>query len=342
MSQIIQLSDWKDQKSWDEFVSSRADGTCYHLYGWRRAFENGLGYQTRYFAETKDGLIVGVLPVAFVSSKFFGKSVVSLPFCSYGGAIGEDLDVINRLNKAALEFSISVNAKYFETRNVNSEALSTTDTNLYVTFRKEMPHGPPDLSFIPSKRRNMVRKGTNAGLNSKVVDDLDGFYELYFENARAHGTPALPKRFFTELKAGLGSAIDILFVLTSDSRAVSCIMSFYCNGVVHAGYAGEVGRAREIGANDFKYWSLYSHAKQRGCTIFDLGRSKVGTGSFEFKRLWGLTPSSIVHTQQLISGHVIPKNNPTNPKFALAIKIWPRLPKPLTRFLGPKLIHGLG
>ena len=342
MTENREIVDWHDAAIWDAFVNSQINGTCYHLYGWRRAFEKGLGYETRYLAETLDGAIVGVLPIAFVSSRIFGKSVVSLPFCSYGGAIGISDDVIKRLNKYASQFALSVQSKYFETRIVERAVLSAEDKSLYVTFRKEIPEGPPDLSFIPSKRRNMVRKGVSAGLNAMVKDDLDSFYELYFENARTHGTPALPKIFFVELRLGLGNAMDILFVSTAEGCPISCIMSFYSRGSVHAGFAGEASIARATGANDFKYWSLYVHAKERACTVFDLGRSKVGTGSFEFKRLWGLVPSPIVHVQELFSVHEAPKNNPTNPKFALAIKIWPKLPKLLTRWLGPKIIDGLG
>ena len=37
------------------------------------------------------------------------------------------------------------------------------------------------------------------------------------------------------------------------------------------------------------------HAARRGCTRFDFGRSKLGTGAFAFKKNWGFEPEPIVH-----------------------------------------------
>lgn len=343
MKSLIEINDATGSIGWDKYVKSHPNGTCFHLYGWREALEQGLGYQSQFFVATIGDDIVGVFAVACVKSLLFGTSVVSLPFCSYGGLLADSDEIAQVLEKAAADFSIARNAKYLETRVLSVLNSGETDSgSLYQTFRKSIPAGDADLSFLPSKRRNMVRKAIKFGLNASVESNLKSFYELYFENARAHGTPALPERFFTILVSSLGDAVDILFVKNLEGIAVSCIMSFYYNGVVHAGFAGELPIARELCANDFKYWSLYKHAKQRQCTVFDLGRSKIGSGSYEFKRLWGLSPQPIDHRYSLISAVTPPSNNPNNPKFALAIRVWPLIPRPITRWLGPKIIHGLG
>ena len=99
----------------------------------------------------------------------------------------------------------------------------------------------------------MVRKAINAGLQWRVEQDIERFFHLYAENARAHGTPALPKKFFSKLSVALGSSSDILFVFDAQGQAISAIMSFYDKGVVHAGFAGELPAARGLAANDFKY-----------------------------------------------------------------------------------------
>lgn len=337
----FEVSDIRSAAQWDDYVAKHPDATCFHLYGWRKALETKLGYETRYFGATHRGSLVGILPVAFVSSKLFGTSLVSLPFCSYGGAVADNSSVTTFLNDAAVAFATSKNAGYYEKRIVGS-ASSPVQDHTYFTFRKAIPAGSAEMTFMPSKRRNMVRKAITAGLTWDVSRDVDKFFHLYAENARAHGTPALPKQFFTCLLESLGSAVDILFVYDKSGQPISCIMSFFDKGVVHAGFAGEIKVARGLAANDFKYWSLYQFAKQRDCKVFDLGRSKVNTGSFDFKKLWGLEPSPITHEVHLISMKEKPTNNPNNPKFAMAIRVWAKLPRFVVDRLGPSIIHGLG
>src|SRR5690606_19416991 len=108
--------------------------------------------------------------------------------------------------------------------------------------------------------------------------DVNRFFELYADNMRRHGTPALPKKFFRDLKARLGDSCDVLTVTDSTGRPLSSVMTFYFRGEVLPYYAGDRVDARSWAANDFKYWELMRRATERGCTLFDFGRSKVGTG----------------------------------------------------------------
>jgi hypothetical protein len=41
------------------------------------------------------------------------------------------------------------------------------------------------------------------------------------------------------------------------------------------------------------------------------------------------------------SGAPLPDVNPDNPKFAAAIRLWRRLPLPLTRMIGPAIVKYL-
>jgi len=338
----LRIQDIRDPAIWDKFVAEQPTATCFHWYGWRGALEDTLGYKTRYMGAFEGEHLVGIHPQAHVRSRIFGTSAVSLPFCSYGGPAGADPQALALLQQEAIQFARSQGASYLETRSLNPVETTHAVSDTYFTFRKAMPEGEANLTFLPSKRRNMVRKAINAGLQWRVEPDIDRFFHLYAENARAHGTPALPKRFFRRLTEGLGTSTDILFVFDAQGQAISAIMSFYNKGIVHAGFAGELPAARGLAANDFKYWSLYQHAKLRGCTMFDLGRSKVNTGSYEFKKLWGLTPSPITHGYELFTRESPPANNPNNPKYALAIKVWSRLPRVLVDRVGPLVIHGLG
>jgi hypothetical protein len=80
----------------------------------------------------------------------------------------------------------------------------------------------------------------------------------------------------------------------------------------------------------------------RGCKVFDYGRSKQGTGSFDFKKNWGFVPTPLHYEYRLYRGDSIPQNNPANPKYRAFIALWRRLPISLANQLGPFIVRNLG
>jgi FemAB-related protein (PEP-CTERM system-associated) len=100
--------------------------------------------------------------------------------------------------------------------------------------------------------------------------------------------------------------------------------------------------ARALAANDFKYWELMREACERGCRVFDYGRSKRGTGSFDFKKNWGFEPQPLHYEYLLVKGRRLPDVNPLNPKYRLFIKAWQRLPLALANLIGPHIVKSLG
>jgi len=75
---------------------------------------------------------------------------------------------------------------------------------------------------------------------------------------------------------------------------------------------------------------------------FDFGRSKRGTGAFDYKRYWGFEPESLHYQYCLIRAAAIPDVNPLNPKYRLMVAAWKRLPLPLANALGPRIASQLG
>ena len=107
-------------------------------------------------------------------------------------------------------------------------------------------------------------------------------------------------------------------------------------------YAGDTIAARELAANDFKYWDLMRRACERGCRVFDYGRSKRGTGSFDFKKNWGFEPTPLHYEYRLFRGDAVPQNNPSNPKYRALISVWQKLPRRLVNVVGPLIVRNLG
>jgi FemAB-related protein (PEP-CTERM system-associated) len=188
----------------------------------------------------------------------------------------------------------------------------------------------------------MVRKGAKHGLVSAIDADTRRFFSLYADNMHRHGTPPLSRRYFERLIDTFGGDCEVLVVEDGHGEAVSAVLSFYFRGGVLPYYAGDSVRARELAANDFKYWELMRRAAERGLDWFDYGRSKRGSGSFDFKKNWGFEATPLAYEYRLLTRDTLPENNPSNPRYRAMIAVWRRLPRPLVNALGPRIVRHLG
>lgn len=332
-----------DRASWEAFVGTCPEATFFHKIGWKDITERVLRHRTHYLLAERGGQIVGVLPLAEVKSLLFGHSVVSLPFAAYGGAAALDADATHALHEAAVEVARACGASHLELRNLVRKEPDWPLQDLYFTFRKPIqPDDEANMLAIPRKQRAMVRKGIQRNLRSEIDTNADRFFELYADNVHRHGTPPLSKRYFDALFETFGADCDALIVLSPQGKPVSGVLSFYFRDEILAYYGGDLTDARDLAANDFKYWQLMCHARARGCRLFDYGRSKRDTGPYDFKKNWGFTPEPLAYEYKLLKRDTVPQNNPANPKYAMFIAAWRRLPRGVANAIGPSIVRNLG
>ncbi len=332
-----------DAPRWDQFVQGCPDATFFHRAGWRDIVERVFRHRAHYLLAERDGALCGVLPLAEVRSRWFGHALASLPFCVYGGPAATDAAADQALIDAAVELGRALRVSHLELRNRTTKRPDWPRQDLYATFRKALAGDETaNMLAIPRKQRAMVRKGIGHGLRSEIDATPDRFFDLYANNVHRHGTPALPKRYFAELARIFADACEILTVTDAHGRPVSGVVSFYFRDEVLPYHAGDTAAARGLAANDFKYWELMRRACARGVRVFDYGRSKRGTGSYDFKKNWGFAPAPLAYEYRLYGGAAIPQNNPLNPKYRALIALWRRLPRPVANALGPLIVRNLG
>jgi FemAB-related protein (PEP-CTERM system-associated) len=127
-----------------------------------------------------------------------------------------------------------------------------------------------------------------------------------------------------------------------NGEIVASVLSFYWRDEVVPYYGGGMPIARDVAGNDFMYWNLMQCAAARGCRIFDFGRSKLGTGAYDFKKNWGFTAQPLPYEYRLYESSELPDNNPLNPKYQLFIKMWKKMPLALANLIGPHIVRNLG
>ena len=339
----LALGDARAAARWDEFVRACPEASFCHLSGWGRALEGVFGHETHFLQALDGERLTGVLPLAHVKSRLFGNSLTSLPFCVYGGVAALDAASAQALDDAADTLARRLAVPHLELRQTESRHPEWPRQELYVTFRKRLePTEEANMNAIPRKQRAMVRKGIKNGLTSTLDAGMERFFALYASNVHRHGTPALPRRWFEALQREFGKDFEVHTVCAPDGRPLSSVIAFYFRDEVLPYYAGDDEAARGLAANDFKYWALMRHALARGASVFDYGRSKRGTGPFDFKKNWGFEPQPLHYEYRLYHRDTVPQNNPSNAKYKLMIQAWRRLPLPVANWLGPFIVKSLG
>lgn len=341
--QRLARSDENGKRLWEEFVRDNSDATFFHRVEWLAIQEDIFGHRAHFLYAEGDGRLEGILPLAEVRSWLFGNSLVSLPFASYGGVVARTEGAALALVVEAQRLARELRVDFLELRNTSRRHAEWPTQELYVAFRMSIPAVLDDkMLCIPQKRRNMIRKAQKQGLRAVPNDSVERFFPVFAANARDHGTPTLPRVYFEQLTKSFGSDCAILSVDDANGRCISSIMCFFHRGEVLAYYAGELPEARKLAANDLKYWEVMKWAQARGCIRFDIGRSKRGTGSFDFKTLWGFTAHPLYYQYALNGRDSVPQNNPSNPKYRLMIRAWQRLPLPVANVIGPLVVRALG
>jgi FemAB-related protein (PEP-CTERM system-associated) len=332
-----------DERQWDDFVLAHPGGTFFHLSGWRRVIERAFRHPTYYLVAERGGSIAGVLPLAHVKSRLFGSSLISNAFAVRGGPIAVDAESLHALEGAALGLMEELAVPVLELRDFSaSRADWSSRSDLYAMFRRALdPSAERNMKSIPRKQRAMVRKGIHNQLRSEIDDNVDRLYRIYAESVHRLGTPVFAESYFQILRKEFSDASDVVTV-SYNGRAVASVLNFYFRDEVLPFYGGGVRAARELAANDFMYWEVMRRACERGYRVFDFGRSKVGTGSYAFKRNWGFEPTPLIYQFRLAPGRPPPDLNPLNPKLALLIAAWKRLPLRLAMRLGPLIVRGIG
>jgi len=329
---------------WDAFVMAHPQATFFHRSGWLRVIESVFGHRGFFLYAERDGAIEGVLPLAEVKSWLFGHAVTSLPFAVYGGVAALNDEAAAALEAEAEAIARGQGAEHLEYRYLGpTRHADWPRQDLYVTFRKEiLPEEEANMLAIPRKQRAMVRKGIKNELRAEIDANVDRFFDLYADNVHRHGTPAMPKKYFQALLDEFGPDAEVLTVTAPDGKPLSTVLTFYFRDEVLPYYAGDDEAARDLAANDFKYWELMRRACARGLKVFDYGRSKQGTGPCAFKKNWGFEPQPLSYEYRLFKRDSIPQNNPNNPKYQLMIKAWRKLPVGFANWLGPFIVKNLG
>jgi FemAB-related protein (PEP-CTERM system-associated) len=336
----VRLFEPNDAGRWIDYVAEHRAATLFHDRRWLEAVEKAYGCRGCHLIAERGGRVAGVLPLTLIASPLLGRSLVSTAFGIGGGIVADDEETVAALGAQAIALGRRRGVNYVELRGGPAPGEGWIEkSGLYESFEKEMPADADKIrDWLPRNRRAEVKKSlrideANEG-SFRLDASVDDFYAVYSAALRNLGTPVMPKKFIRLLKEKFGDDADIALV-ERNGKPVTGLLSFWRPGRVMPYYIGGDETGRNMRAYDYLYYSLMRRAVARGITLFDFGRSKVGSTHSKTKGFWGFEPRPLVYHVALIRAEELPNVNPNNPKFARFVELWKKLPLPLANFLGP-------
>jgi FemAB-related protein (PEP-CTERM system-associated) len=322
-----------DRAEIERFLEGRPEVQPFHLPVWFDAVERGCGQKAHWLVAERGGAVEGVLGLSHVRSPLFGSALVSAGFGVGGGIVGAGAEA---LAEAAWALAERLGCGSVELRGGLLPGGWERRQGVYFDFARDLPADDEAiLKAIPRKQRAEIRRSLGFDLEVAIGRGLDAHYRVYSESVRNLGTPVFPRRLF---EAALEALDADIVTVSKDGAPLASVLSFYHQGIVYPYWGGGTAGARAWRGNDRLYYELMRHAARRGCTRFDFGRSKAGTGAFAFKKNWGFEPQPLVYA---VRGEAR-ETNPASPKYRLQVAAWKKLPLWLANRLGPPLARGLG
>ncbi len=328
---------------WAAYVQRRQTLPSRHP-GWLAALAKGLKHKPYCVEALLGGQLVGLLPLCYVRSLLFGRFLVSLPYLNTGGVLADDEKIAMALIDRAVELADRLKVRHLELRHekpIEHPALTQTLTTK-VHMRLALPSGSERLwkDFDP-KVRNQIRKGEKAGLTvhwgSREL--LGEFYAVFARNMRDLGTPVFGRKLFDSILLEFAGDAE-LCVVRSASRPIAAALLVHGPGTTEVPSASSLRSHNATNANMFMYWHLLQRAIARGQGVFDFGRSSRDSNTFRFKKQWGAEPEPAAWQYYVRQGSASDMRRESG-KYDRMVRIWRRLPLPVTRWIGPSIVRGI-
>ena len=341
------LADVRERRRIADFVRAHPDATPFHLPEWITAVAVGCGQRAHcLIAEGATGTLAGILPLVEIGSPLFGRALVSSGFGVGGGPLTALDSAVAPLVEAGWALAARLRCPTMELRGGPEPGPEWhIDRTTYLGFARDLAaDDDAELLAIPRKQRAEVRKALNAGLTVTHGSDpalRRAHYAIYAESVRNLGTPVFPRRLFGAVLDAFGNDADITLV-EHEGRPVASVLSLYFNGTVYPYWGGGSRAARALRANERLYFALMGRARARGCTRFDFGRSKTGTGPAAFKKNFGFDPVPLGYATRTAEGAAPREINPMNPRYRMQVALWRKLPLWIANRAGPLIASGLG
>ena len=331
-----------DPTAWNRYVREHPQGTFYHRFEWLPLIARVFRHRVLPYAAVADARIVGVLPLVYVRSKFFGRVFVSMPYVNYGGILADSVETEQALWNAAIRTAEECGAGSVEARHLNPHPFIAQAKQHKVGMTLPLAASiEAQWKGFNAKLRNQIRKSELSGLSIRVGGgtEVGAFYDVFARNMRDLGTPVYSRQLFESLLHTFPEACRV-FTVRDDRHVVAGAIAVAHRDTLEVPWAASRRDALPRCPNHRLYWELIQHAIKAGFRQFDFGRSSPGSGPFKFKAQWGAKEVPQFWEYWTATGE-LPNLSPQNPRYSMAVRAWKQLPLSVANWIGPSIVRNI-
>ena len=340
------------KEEWNRFLSESENASFASLFDWKAVYEEVFGFKTFYILIKDDKKIRGILPLILIKSPLIGKGsfLISTPYITQSGIClnGFSVDptpVIDRLSQLIKDCG----ARYVEIRQIipfMSDTLFTRKDNF--TFQIDLSKGAEKLweGFTP-KVRNQIRKAQKSGIEIVTGKDkyfIDSFYHVFSKRMKELSFPAYPKKYIESIIKNFNNNSRIILARYK-GKIIGGMLLISFSDTLSNPYAATLVEYNSLCPNNLMYWEAIQQGARDGFSVFDMGRSQAGRGTYEFKKQWGAEPIQLYYQYLFAEDEKENRekffNLEESPLFNIYSFVWRRLPTTVTNLIGNYLVKQL-
>jgi hypothetical protein len=337
-----------EDRRWAEFVESHPHASVFHTPPYLEALRRTYGYAPHVYttASREDPLTNGVV-LCQVSSWLTGSRLVSVPFADHCEPLVRDANDLTAIMSAVRKTVEDAKLKYAQIRAVRphvGSAAASEERRVFAFHTLDLT--PPLDRLFSGLHRTCIQRPVQRAEREGISHEsgrserlLLQFYSLLVATRRRHGLPPQPMRWFENLAACFGDRLTV-HVASRGGQPLAAILTLRHRNVLVYKYGASDERFHRLGVMPFLLWKAICDAKDRGLTLFDLGRTDPdNAGLAIFKERLGATRSTLTYVRWARTGGRISRNKP---RVGAAARVFARLPDELLVAAGKLFYRHMG
>jgi len=342
---IAQLNE--KTEAWNTYVDNNPSACIHHLSQWNTILKKSYNHECFYlYARDETNRIVGVLPLVRLKSRLFGDLIVSMPFFQRGGAIADHPQIEKMLIQAANDKAQLLAVQHIEYRDDIKHSTMPSQSHK-VNMVLTLPDSKQQLwKSFNAKLRSQIKRPQREDLQVSFghSEQLDDFYSVYARNMRDLGSPLHSKSFINNILQAFPDH-SWLVTIKHKGKPVSAGFLLAYKETMEIPLASTIKNVNHMSVNMLLYWEILQFAINKNYRHFDFGRSSKNAGTYRFKKQWGARAKPLYWHYWLNTDNntdaTLPELNPSNPKFAVVIFLWKKLPVKLSQWIGPHIVKNI-
>jgi hypothetical protein len=327
------------REQWDAYVSACPHSVAWQLWEWSEVVAAQYGLELSPLAAMEGGSIRGILPLYAVKDREGLSDLVSVPHAVAGGIAADSPEAEAALLSGAVDLAGRMGAtritlKQYKCRIAGD--LKTDDSYVNRELRLGADLDAVLRTVSDENRRQIERAGALSPSLEYPCQDIDGFYRLLSAHEHRSGVPCPGVAWVHAL---LGTGMYRVAMLRVGGRVLAATLVKAFKDTISFPYTC-LGPGAEAGVAVYRlYWELICVHASSGARIFHSGRMPRVGSVHAYRQGWGGDPHPYFYQYWPSSVERTESSTKRGGKRALLQAAWKRLPGPVVRALGPRIVR---